>query len=153
MKKVIGIGLAIGLVVALASVAIAFGPGYGWGPGNCGWYNYQNVSPEEMTKLQQKIQPLQGKIWTERGELMTLMAQPTPDWKAVSEKEKEIVELNTEFQKAFTGYGITTYRGFGPGYGFGYGMGPRMGYGSGYRMGPGMGYGRGPGWMGRGPWF
>jgi len=45
-------------------------------------------------------------------ELMTLRTQATPDWNAISAKQKEMVDVRTEIQKKAAEAGIT---GFGPG--------------------------------------
>jgi hypothetical protein len=57
-----------------------------------------------------------------RTELMTLHTQTTPDWNAISAKQKEMVDVRTEIQKKASAAGLTG-AGFGP---CGAGMG-RMG--------------------------
>jgi hypothetical protein len=52
-------------------------------------------------------------------DVKTLHAQSTPDWKAIAEKQKEMVDIKIEIQKKATAAG---FAGFGPGL-CGYGSG------------------------------
>lgn len=111
MKKAIKIGLAVVFVIALVSAATAFGPGMGMGHGMMG----HNMSPEQTQKFadfQKETLTLRQKMLQLKTELMTLRAQTTPDWKAISEKQKEMIDVRTEIQKKASEAGIVD---FGPG--------------------------------------
>jgi Spy/CpxP family protein refolding chaperone len=113
MKKVIKIGLAVVFVIALVSVAMAVGPGMGMGMGH-GMMGY-NMSPEQSQRFadfQKETLPLRQKMLQLKTELMTLRAQTNPDWKAISEKQKEMVDVKTEIQKKAREAGIAD---LGPG--------------------------------------
>jgi len=133
MKK----GLIASLIVALVAVgvtaAVAFGPGYGMGSGNgtCTMTG-GTVSPEQsqkFAKFQSDILPLKQKMLQFRTELMALRTQTPTDWKAISAKQKEMVDVRIEIQKHAADSGLT---GFGCG---------KCGYGQ-ERMGMGAGMGR-----------
>lgn len=118
MKKTLVIGLAVALVFIIAAGAMAFGhkgtgPCYGAG---------SNLTPEQSQKLaefQKEIVPLRQKMHQLMTDVMTLRAQPTPGWKAIAEKQKEMVDIKIEIQKKATAAG---FAGFGPGL-CGYGSG------------------------------
>lgn len=107
MKKVKSIVLALALVVAVAASATAFGPGQGMGlgmgfSGNCGCGTGDNLTPEQAQKfsgVQNEILPLRQKMLQLRTELMNLQAQPNTDWKAVADKQKEMVDIRVAIQK------------------------------------------------------
>lgn len=67
-----------------------------------------------------------------RTDLLALRAQLTPDWKAIAEKQKEMVDIRVEIQKkateaGFAGPGLCGHGTGKAGHGFqGYGTG-RMG--------------------------
>ncbi len=134
MKKTLVIGVAIAFVFIIAAGAMAFGPGYHKGTGPC-YGAGSNLTPEQSQKfaaLQKEILPLRQKMFQLRTDLLTLRAQPTPDWKAIAEKQKEMVDIKVEVQKkgteaGFAGHGLCG-RGTGKaGHGFhGHGTG-RMG--------------------------
>jgi Spy/CpxP family protein refolding chaperone len=129
MKK----GLIASLIVALVAVgvtaAFAFGPGYGMGMGSgngtCAMAG-GTVSPEQsqkFAKFQSDILPLKQKMLQLRTELMTLRSQTPTDWKAISAKQKEMVDVRIEIQKRATDSGFAG-AGYGPcGYGCGNGQG------------------------------
>ncbi len=130
MRKVLTIGLVAVLVIVIAGVALAIGPGYVGGMGPCYGMRGSNLTPEQPQKyaqFQKDILPLRQKMLQFKTELMTLRTQTTPDWKAIAEKQKEMIDLRTEIQKKASGAGLTA---FGPGMcgrgGMGMGMG-RMG--------------------------
>lgn len=108
MKKTLVIGLAVALVFIIAAGAMAFGPGYHKGTGPC-YGAGSNLTPEQSQKFaefQKEILPLRQKMLQMKTDLMTLRAQPTPDWKAIAEKQKEIVDVKTEIQKKATEAGF-----------------------------------------------
>lgn len=112
MKKAISIGLAVIIVAALVTGAMAFGPG---GTGKGYGMMASNLTPEQTQKFaqfQKDILPLRQKMLQLKTELMTLRTQATPDWNAISAKQKEMVDVRTEIQKKAAEAGIT---GFGPG--------------------------------------
>ena len=137
MKK----GLIASLIVALVAVgvtaAFAFGPGYGMGMGSgngtCAMTG-GTVSPEQsqkFAKFQSDILPLKQKMLQLRTELMTLRSQTPTDWKAISAKQKEMVDVKIEIQKRAADSGFVG-AGYGPcGYGCGDGRGRMMGAGMG----------------------
>lgn len=97
MKKILTIVLAMALVVSVMGVALAVGPGAGkgMGPG-------ANLTPEQQQKFaqfQKDVLPLKQKMMALKTDLMALRAQQTTDWKAVADKEKEMVDVRTEIQK------------------------------------------------------
>ena len=135
MNRTLVIGLAVALVFIIAAGAMAFGPGYGMGMGP----HYgagSNLTPEQSQKFaefQKEIVPLRQKILQLMTDVKTMHAQPTPDWKAIANKEKEIVDVRTEIHKKATEAGFS---GFGTGL-CGYGSGKT---GSGHGLhGHGMG--------------
>lgn len=116
VKKVIGIVLALSLVVVAAS-AMAFGPGQGMGlgmgfGGDCGCGIGENLTPEQAKKyttVQNEILPLRQKMIQLRTELMNLRAQPQTDWKAIADKQKEMVDVRIEIQKKAGKSDVTGY--------------------------------------------
>ncbi|MDI6800670.1 MAG: hypothetical protein QMD01_01240 [Thermodesulfovibrionales bacterium] len=126
MKKALSISLVVIIVIALAGAAMAFGPGYGrFGMGPC--YGAETQSTPEQTQkyaqFQKDILPLKQKMLQLRTDLMTLRTQTTPDWKAIADKQKEMVDVRTEIQEKASEAGFT---GFGPGTCGGCGMGRGM---------------------------
>ncbi|NTU43457.1 MAG: hypothetical protein HGA78_10515 [Nitrospirales bacterium] len=111
MKKGIIIGLTLALMMTVGSLAIAKGPGNcGTGPGAMA-----RMTPEQAQKFaqfQSDTLSLRQKMMQLRTELMVLRTQTKTDWKAVSEKEKEMVDLRIEIQKKASEAGVS---GFGPG--------------------------------------
>lgn len=109
MKKIIIIILTLALVVSVATTVLAFGPGYGMG-GSKGFCNLANVTPELAQKnaeFQKQILPLTQKMLALRTDLATLYSQANPDWNAITEKQKEMVELRVEIQKKAKESGFT----------------------------------------------
>jgi Spy/CpxP family protein refolding chaperone len=114
MKKRLLISLSVVFVIALAGAALAVGPGYGKGMGPCFGADTK-LTPEQTQKLaafQKDILPLKQKMLQLRTDLMTLRAQAAPDWKAIADKQKEMIDVRTEIQKKAAETGLT---GFGPG--------------------------------------
>jgi len=158
MKKTtfIGLGLALSLALA-ATVALAWGPGPGFGPGFGRGFGgpadgvppIPNLTSEQSSQIQalrdeflKDVQPLQNDLWTKRTELQTLWSSPNPDQAAITAKQKEILNLQSQIQEKATNLGFSIRKlltpeqlaqlpafsqvaGFGPGRGFG----PRGGFG------------------------
>lgn len=130
MKKIAGLGVGLALVVAMVSGALAIGPGMDMGPGmdQCmcqgkgqgkgmmgAGYNKANLTPEEAKKVEQfrkDIAPLREKMFQLRTEMMTLRSQQNPDWNAIGEKQKAMVDLKTQIRQKADEYGVA---GMGPG--------------------------------------
>ena len=136
MKKGVIASLIVALVAVGVTVAFAFGPGYGMGMGSgngtCAMTG-GTVTPEQsqkFAKFQSDILPLKQKMLQLRTELMTLRSQTPTDWKAISSKQKEMVDVRIEIQKRAADSGFAG-AGNGPcGYGCGNGQG-RTGMGAG----------------------
>lgn len=131
MKKVIGVAVALMLVIATVTGAMAFGPGgcMGQGPGNCPQMGAA-VTPEQTQKFaqfQQDTLALRQQMMQYKTELMTLRAQQNPDWKAIADKQKQMVDVKTEIQKKRAAAGLPGGPGCGCGNcgGGGCGMGMR----------------------------
>ncbi len=135
MKKGLIASLIVALVAVGVTVAFAFGPGYGMGMGSgngtCAMTG-GTVTPEQsqkFAKFQSDILPLKQKMLQLRTELMTLRSQTPTDWKAISSKQKEMVDVRIEIQKRAADSGFAG-AGYGPcGYGCGNGQG-RTGMGA-----------------------
>ncbi len=119
MNKKLIAGLAVALVAIMVTGAMAFGPGYGrgmgYGAGPC-YSATTNLTPEQAQKyaqFQKEILPLKQKMLQLRTELMTLHTQTTPDWNAISAKQKEMIDVRTEIQKKASAAELTG-AGFGP---------------------------------------
>lgn len=101
MKKYMILLILAALVVSLATSAFAFGPGYGMGGGR-GFCNPGNVPPEQaqqFAEFQKQILPLKQKMLALRTDLSTLYSKTNPDWNAISQKQKEMVDVRVEIQK------------------------------------------------------
>jgi Spy/CpxP family protein refolding chaperone len=163
MKKTTIVGLGLILVLALvATVALAwgpgFGPGFGRGPGRgfggpaFGSSPIPNLTAEQSAQIQalrdgflKEIGPLQEELYAKGQEFRNLWQSPNPDQAAISAKQKEMIDLQTQFQEKATNLGLEIRKvltpeqlaqlpafnqgaEFGPGAGFGpRGFGPRMG--------------------------
>lgn len=122
MRKMVGLGVALVLVVATVSVALAVGPGMGMGPGmgQCvcqgqgqemrgAGYNKAALTPDEAKKVEQfrkDIAPLREKMFQLRTEVMTLRSQQSPDWNAIGEKQKAMIDIKTEIRQKADEYGV-----------------------------------------------
>ena len=151
MKKTIIIGLSLTLAVALAaSITLAWGPafgrGFGMGPGSI-TPPIPNLTAEQSTQIQalrdaflKEIEPLQQDLWTKRTDLRTLWSDPKTDPAAITAKQKEMWDLQSQVRekaanlrlgvrKVLTPEQLAQLPTVGPGAGFGPGMGfgPRMG--------------------------
>jgi len=153
MKKTIIIGLSLTVAVALAaSIALAWGPGFGRGFGmGPGAFTppIPNLTAEQSTQIQalrdaflKEIEPIQKDLWTKRTELQNLWSDPKADPAAITAKQKEMWDLQSqirenaanlrlEVRKVLTPEQLAQLPAAGPGKGFGPGMGfgPRMGMG------------------------
>jgi Spy/CpxP family protein refolding chaperone len=157
-KKLIVLGL---VAMMLLSVTYVYARGPGYGPGSAGedWKGL-SLTPEQKTKFQELRQKfdgetaqLRGNILTKRLELRSLWADPKADAKAITDKEKELrdlqnqikdkmVQFRLEARKFLTPEQISEFGsrgGMGRGFGPGHRMGEGPGYGRGYGMGPGYG--------------
>jgi Spy/CpxP family protein refolding chaperone len=117
MKKVIGVAVALMLVIATVTGAMAFGPGgcMGQGPGNCPQMGAA-MTPEQSQKFaqfQQDTLALRQQMMQYKTELMTLRAQQNPDWKAIADKQKQMVDVRTEIQKKRAAAGLPGAPGCG----------------------------------------
>ena len=136
------------------------GPGYGmrggWGPGYGGYggQGYQsNMSEEDIAKLDEErraffeaTSDLREQLYQKELELRSELAKPEPDAKKAAGIQKEISQLESEFDQKRLDHRIKMrkdFKQFGSG---GYGYGPR-GRGMGRGMyGGGGGYGPGSCW-------
>jgi len=154
MKKgMIVLGLATVMFLGI-TWAYAFGPGFGPRHGEMfSCPQVSNLTPEQNTKLQElrrklneETTQLRGTIFSKRSELQSLWTDPKADAQAITDKEKELrdlqnqmkdkmLQLRLEARKLFTPEQLSE---FGPGWGQGM-RGPGMGRGFGPGMGPGMG--------------
>jgi Spy/CpxP family protein refolding chaperone len=154
----------------------------GWGsPGFGAW---SNLSEEEFKKLYEErnvffeeTKELRQRLYEKELDLKSVLARENPDAQKAARLQKEISELEAQFDqkrlghlikmrkispyagRGFMGHhgmvgpGMMGYRMMGPSWGMGPGMMGSWDYGGGrsYRMGPGMmgpGYEMGPGMMG-----
>jgi hypothetical protein len=109
--KCVGVLVMTTAFVLSASLALA-GPD-GWGPGvgpGYGWYpSAASPTPEQSEELRSRqesylkeITPLQSDLFSKKMELRLLWAQANPDQKKVMAKQREINELQQEFQEIAT---------------------------------------------------
>lgn len=127
MKRTIIAGIAALLVLGVVAGASAFGPGYGrFGCGLSQGYpvaytqeqaqNVEQFRAENVTSIERMFQL--------RSELWTLRTQQTPDWNAITVKQREMFDLRMQLQQRAVDAGIA---GYGVGRcGFGRGMGRNM---------------------------
>jgi Spy/CpxP family protein refolding chaperone len=164
MKKTAIVGFCALLGLALvATVALAWGPGFGpmfgrgFGGPAYGVPPIPDLTEEQSTHIQalrdnflKEIEPLREKLYTEGTELRTLWSSPNPDAAAVTAKQKEIINLQTQLQEKGTNLGLEIRKILTPeqqaelpalDQGAGFGPGPRFGPGPGFS--PRMGF-RGP---------
>lgn len=130
MKRAIKVLMVVVLVAVTVSSVYAIGPsgrgiGMGMGPEHC--LASGNLTPEQKAKIEKftaEVQGLREQIIKKRSELTILRTQPNPDWKAIEQKHKEIVEIKTQIQKKAHEEGVAGQVGCG--YGAGRMMGMRM---------------------------
>ncbi|MDI1472700.1 MAG: hypothetical protein QMD43_00040 [Thermodesulfovibrio sp.] len=105
MKKLLSI-IAVALVIAVfAGVSFAqkgMGPQYPMG-----------VDPAKAQQYCKEVQPLYQKDLQLRGELLTLWAQPNPDWNAIKQKEQERASLRVDMHKKAYEMGLPYTKGRG----------------------------------------
>jgi Spy/CpxP family protein refolding chaperone len=146
MKKITIIGLSLMLALALmATAALAWGPGRGYGMGaGYGTPAIPNLTVEQSSKIQalqkahlDEIAPLQQDLFKKRTELRSLWLNQNPDSAAITAKQKEILNLQTQLQEKGTNLRLEIRKLLTPeqqaqlatfGTGFGPGMG-KMGRG------------------------
>jgi Spy/CpxP family protein refolding chaperone len=165
----------------LASLALAQewrmgGPGWerGSGPGLMGYWHVPNLTPDQVARMNKfrseyynDTAAVRGQILAKHAELKALMTNPNATSEQISAKQREILQLRTQFGEKRIAYEaklrsvltkeqltqMATSDGYGWGRGRGYrrgmGMGPG-GMGAGPGVGPGPGYPPGPG-FGPGP--
>lgn len=123
------------------------GMGYhmGWGDGGYSYrgslseQEYQNLE-EQQQKFFTETETLRRKTYEKEMALQSEMAKETPDAKRAAELQKELSDLNSEFNQKRIDH-LLTLRKTNPDLGKGFmGGGPMMGYGPGGMM---MGYGPG----------
>jgi len=180
MKKSIIISLLFVATLMWAFSAQAQGWGRGGGRGaGPGWQGDSfglDLTQDQTTKLNTLRQSfwkdtsnLNVKIEQRQLELDSLLLEPNPDSQKVVTLQKEISELQTQFNDKRINYQLESRKiltpeqiaqlppgctlGFGnlmggpsPGYGCGMGQGYGGGRGMGYGCGRGAGFGRGCGW-------
>ncbi|MEW6375541.1 MAG: Spy/CpxP family protein refolding chaperone [Thermodesulfobacteriota bacterium] len=158
-KTIIALGLVAVMLLGITYV-YAQGPGFGHGYGmmhgqeHRGYARLSSLTPEQKAQFQELRQKfieetaqLRGALLTKRLELQSLWTNPKADPKAITDKEKELRDLQNqmrdkvvqnmlEARKFLTPEQIAEF-GQGRGMGPGYGRGHMRGYGHG--MGPGYG--------------
>ncbi len=103
MKKLIGILIVAAVVIAFAGLSFAQrGMGSQYPPG---------VDPAKAQQYCKEIQPVHQKYMQLRGELLTLWAQPNPDWNAIKQKEQERAALRVEMHKKAYEMGLSKVPG------------------------------------------
>ena len=153
--------IVLGLVAVMflgITCAYAFGPGFGprQGEGFSG-PQFSKLAPEQKAKFQElrtkfdrETAQLRGAVFSKRLELRSLWSDPKADTKAITDKEKELrdlqnqmrdkmVQLRLEARSILTPEQLSEF-GHGPGRGM---RGPGMGRGFRPGMGPGMDHGMG----------
>lgn len=155
MKQLATLGISIVIVAVLVGGAMAAGPmGPGGGPcamapADCPLAGAAN--PEQAQKFaqfQKEILPQKQQMLQLKTDLMGLRAQPNPDWKAIADKQKQMVDVKVEIQKKAAAAGFPAWGAGRCGMGMcGQGMG-KCGMMGGMGMGGGMGM---MGGMGAGP--
>lgn len=143
MKKTTTIGLSMVLAIALmATAAFAWGPGfgrgYGMGPGY-GSPPIPNLTAEQSSKIQalqkahlDETTPLQQDLLKKKTELRSLWLTPNPDQAAITAKQKEIFNLQSQLQEMGTNFRLEINKLLTPEQlaqlaTYGSGFGPRMG--------------------------
>jgi zinc resistance-associated protein len=159
MKRLgIALGLAL-LIAAMTSPAFAWGPGCAWGGGYGPGYQqgygpgYSNLTPDQLSKLDQlnhkfynETVPLRNELWAKSGQLQAMLNSSNPDPGKVQALQKEIGDLRTKLAQERDQYNLEARKiAPGAGYAWGYGRGyygPPMGrdYGPSYAPGYGPGY-------------
>lgn len=115
MKRTTIIGLALVLTIALVTGAMAVGPcgGMGSGPRCASQTDQTSEQAQNFAKFQRETLQMRQKMMEIRTEISELRAQTGSDWKAIAEKEKQMVDIRIEMQKKAKESGI---QGMGQGY-------------------------------------
>ncbi|MCS7203765.1 MAG: hypothetical protein NZ809_04900 [Thermodesulfovibrio sp.] len=92
MKKLLIVMVVVAVLAALSTVSFAQ---RGMGPAG----PYPAIDPQKAQQYCKEIQPLWQKDLQLRGEVLTLWAQPNPDWNAIKQKEQERAALKVEMHK------------------------------------------------------
>ena len=150
-KRMIILGM---VALMLLGVTHVYAQGPGFGPGHRGMGPHQSwgpgedypLTPEQKTKFQELRQKfneetvqLRGAVFTKRLELRSLWTNPKADSKAITDKEKELrdlqnqmkdkmIQLKLEGRKILSPEQLAEFK---PGRGMGFGRGHMMGYGQG----------------------
>ncbi len=158
--KITFIAVASIAIIGVANSAFAY-RGMGWGPhgqGRCdrNGYGYnQQLTQEEYQQLQAQreaffkdTEKLRSDMFEKQRALRDELAKETPDAAKASKVQKELSDLNAQFDQKRIEHMITMKKlnpNINPG--FMRGGDPMMGYGPRMGRGPGrmMGYGPGPG--------
>ncbi len=158
MKKgMIVLGLLAVMFLSIPWV-YAFGPGFGPRHGEAfSGPQVSKLTPEQKTKFQDlrrkfntETAQLRGAILSKRLELRSLWTDPKADPKAITDKEKELRDLQNQMRDKMVQLRLEArsilipeqLSEFGPGPGRGMrgpGMGQGFRHGMGHGMGPGMG--------------
>jgi hypothetical protein len=127
MKRTIIAGIAALLVLGVVASASAFGPGYGrFGCGLSQGYPgaYTQEQAQNVERFRAESAPLIERMFQLKSELWTLRNEQSPDWNAISAKQREMFDLRMQVQQRAVDAGIA---GYAAGQcGFGRGMGRNM---------------------------
>jgi len=115
MKKTIIIGLSLTLGIALiATMALARGPGFSRGFGAGAGYGtppIPNLTADQSAQIQalrdsflKETEPLQKELYAKGQELRTLWSNTNPDQAAITAKQKEIFNLQSQLQGKATSF-------------------------------------------------
>ncbi|MFQ3574666.1 MAG: hypothetical protein SNJ53_08570 [Thermodesulfovibrionales bacterium] len=136
MKKIVIMLVVSTFVLTMISTVGAFGPGAGYGAGFgpyvAGQFNPKvQLTPEQLekfNKFQTDVLPLRQKMLKLKTDLSILYSKANPDFKAIAEKQKEMVDVKIEIQKKAVEAGLPLPLGYGRGRGGCMGLGPAGGF-------------------------
>jgi hypothetical protein len=128
MKKGIRVTMVV-VAVAILGGTVAWAAGPGPGPANCPAAASDPEQAQKFAEFRQQTVDLRKHMSELRTEILALRSQPNPDWKAISDKQKEMVDLRVETQKQAADAGVAFGGGCGRGRGMGFGGGRGMGFG------------------------
>ncbi|OGP63273.1 MAG: hypothetical protein A2169_08555 [Deltaproteobacteria bacterium RBG_13_47_9] len=173
-KRVIALALVTTMILGATYVYAqgpGFRPGHRGGPHQESWCygESSSLTAEQRSKFQElrrrfneETAPLRGAMVTKRLELRSLWTNPKADSKAITDKEKELRDVQNQMRDKAVQYKLEARniltpeqieqfekgRGMGPGFGRGHirgqGHGMDFGHGMGFRSSKGPGYGSGP---------
>ncbi|MEN2994173.1 MAG: hypothetical protein ABDH19_02345 [Thermodesulfovibrio sp.] len=87
-------------VFTLTAILIAFAAGVSFAQkGMMGSQYPPGIDPTKAQQYCKEIQPLYQKDLQLRGELLTLWAQPNPDWNVIKQKEQERASIRVDMHK------------------------------------------------------